>query len=108
MPFHGFFLLLAAAASSGAAAPRGAGVAESSVRFKAAAEPFASVPDGAAGRSVVSLAAVLEIARSRAPAIAAARARITRAEESARSATRLPDPRLTAGYGRASPRDAGD
>lgn len=55
----------------------------------------------------VSLERVLELARERAPAIAAARARVIQAEGRRRSATSLPDPELTFGAGRGKSRESG-
>jgi cobalt-zinc-cadmium efflux system outer membrane protein len=56
---------------------------------------------------VVFLDTVLELARERAPAIVAARARVTQAEERGRAATIYPDPVLTGGLGRGKPPDGG-
>ena len=56
---------------------------------------------------VVGLDTVLQLARERAPAIAAARARVSQAEERRRATTLVPDPVFTAGFGRGEPRDGG-
>lgn len=56
---------------------------------------------------VVHLDTVLQIARERAPAIAAARARVSQAEVRRRAATLVPDPVINAGFGRGEPRDGG-
>jgi cobalt-zinc-cadmium efflux system outer membrane protein len=56
---------------------------------------------------VVLLETVLQLARERAPAIAAARARASQAEERRRATTLVPDPELRAGFGRGEPRDGG-
>lgn len=55
----------------------------------------------------VSLDTVLQLARERAPAIAAARSRVSQAEERRRAALLLPDPVFSAGFGRGEPRDDG-
>jgi len=55
--------------------------------------------------TAVSLARVVMIAREKAPAIAAARARVARAEGLKRSAVLFPDPDLTAGFGHGESRD---
>lgn len=56
---------------------------------------------------VVHLDTILQLARERAPAIAAARARVSQAEERRRAATLVPDPVFNAGFGRGEPRDGG-
>ena len=55
----------------------------------------------------VRLETVLELARQKAPAIAAARARLIRAEERGRATTIFPDPMLTVGIGRGKPPQGG-
>lgn len=57
---------------------------------------------------VVSLDEVLKLARERAPAIAAARARVVQSEGRAMEGRLLPDPELSAGMDRARPADAPD
>jgi cobalt-zinc-cadmium efflux system outer membrane protein len=59
-----------------------------------------STPCGAADSEPV-------VARERAPAIAAARARVLQAEERRHGTTLVPDPVFTAGFGRGEPRDGG-
>ena len=64
--------------------------------FGAAAEP-----------RVVRIDEVLQLARERAPAIAAARARVSQAVARRAATTLVPDPVFTAGFGRAEPRGGG-
>ena len=61
----------------------------------------------APGPQAVSIQDVVRLARERAPAIAAARARVIRAEGEAIAARRFPDPELGLGLGRARPDGAG-
>ncbi len=65
------------------------------------------IQTASAAQRVVSLETVLQLARERAPAIAAARSRVSQAEERRRAATLLPDPVFSAGFGRGKPRDGG-
>ena len=76
-------------------------------------EAGARVPGGSVVQAasstqrVVHLDTVLQLARERVPAIAAARARVSQAEERRRAATLVPDPVFNAGFGRGEPRDGG-
>ena len=63
----------------------------------------AVVPAPGAGRRVVTREEGVDLARRSAPEIAAARARVAHAEARRSGARTMPDPVLTAGYGRATP-----
>ena len=76
--------------------------------------PFTPGPAPESGAKVrrdepqhISLDRVLEIARERAPAIAAARARVLQAEGQKFSSNVFPDPEIRAGWGQAKPPDGG-
>lgn len=72
-----------------------------------ALEPHAAEQGEEPAASIVSLEKVLEIAREKAPAISAARARVLQAEGLKFAATVPPDPELRLGTGRGEPRNGG-
>ena len=92
-----FMLFVLLGVTSSAAGDSQAGAAPSS----------SSVPAQSAEQQVLQLGTVLDLARQKAPAIAAARARVSQAEERRRAATLVPDPVFNAGFGRGEPRDGG-
>lgn len=78
------------------------------VDFHVSAAPSSgSVQAQRAEQPVLQLDTVLDLARQKAPAIAAARARVSQAEERRRVTTLVPDPVFSAGFGRGEPRDGG-
>ena len=77
------------------------------VAFVMTAGVQALLAQEAPGPPTVSIQDVVRLARERAPAIAAARARVTQAEGQAIATRRFPDPELGLGMGRARPDDAG-
>lgn len=66
----------------------------------------ASGPNAQPARAEVSLELVLELAREKAPAIAAARARVLQAEGETLRTKTFPDPEFELAVGRGEPRDA--